>query len=228
MEPKNHNDLNLGLTAPEEADFRKAESAVDLDPTNPADKAILDELARMNQWSGLKMNVVYATRGTAAHPNGFITLDKAQLQKLFGSMNPNAFGNAVFFALGHEGGHHYQFKVFGFAKMMKMNRRELEAQADFLAGAWVALRMGRDFKNIPKDVKDAALQLIGTSPDYPTADQRMVLVEKGMGTTAGVVMAEEQGQIEANKALKHVLSDQDVKDTFDIAVQTMNTTPKKL
>ena len=225
MQSDHHNDLNLGLTASEEVDFRKAEGAADLDSTDPADKSILDELAQMNQWSGLTMKVVYAKRGTAAHPNGFITLDKAQLHNFFNSMNPDAFANAVFFALAHEGGHQYQFKVFGLEKMLKMNRRELEAHADLMSGAWIALRMDRGFKNLAEDAKMAALQLVGTSTDYPTAHQRMVLVEKGIGTAAGVVMAENQGGIDAAKSLKSVLSDQDVKDTLTIAIHTMSTTP---
>jgi len=223
MSEQRNDDLASGLNIQDEADFRIHQKAIDLDPYTLKDKAILDELAMLNKWSGLSSRVVYGKNGTAAHGNGYITLNQAELKHLFRSLGAEAFRTAVFLALAHEAAHQTQFLIFGFNETMAKNRREVEAHADFLAGVWLGVCLAEGKLRLPDDVRNAAMQLTGMSADYPTANQRAALFLKGMSQAGMIVTTEERARIEAG-TLKDVLTEQDVQDTLEIAKQTLDET----
>ncbi len=68
-----------------------------------------------------------------------------------------------------------------------MDSQQCEAHADYLSGVWLGMRLVQGEERLPEDLFEAAFQLKGGPPNYPTEYQRACLVADAMGTSVLLV-----------------------------------------
>jgi hypothetical protein len=188
-----------------------------LDPVNPDHRVVLDELAAMSVWSGVKFSILNNADGDVrAEPNNVILLDFEEVRECFGCLAASTFRTAVILALGHELGHLIQYAMLGYENAVARDPKLCEAQADLFAGAWLGLRIGSGAVHTVQAVSRFGLRLVTPESHahlYPDAETRDGLLLKGLSMGAMLNDASRRTGIE----LKGVITRTDFDDLWVIA-----------
>lgn len=191
------------------------------------DAMVIAEAKCLEAWAGLTCSLVHASDGTAACEDNTIFVDRKQIQTLFAGFTGARLRTAIFFVLAHEFGHLLQFKVLGPTETFNRPSVLVEGHADYLSGIWLGLRLVDGDLHDTADLLAIGLALKGTSAEYPTPNQRGLLVQAGMGLAVTLAyIAEPQIKDSSYERAASGVKDSDVTETYDIVVRRLDELPR--